>query len=125
MRSVGTAYTMYFNIKNQRAGNLFVKPFRSRHIGDDRYLQKVVQYTHLNPVELFEPGWKNGNVRFQSALSKKISEYRYSSLGAYQGKPFAERAVLDEESVDMIADGMPPLEELIDDSIEYYRELTL
>src|SRR5579859_6476622 len=36
MHKVGTGYTKYFNLKNDRIGNLFVKPFRSKHIHDDR-----------------------------------------------------------------------------------------
>src|SRR3989344_8017211 len=44
MRKLGTAYTMYFNAKNERVGNLFMKPFRARHVGDDRYFQHVLQY---------------------------------------------------------------------------------
>lgn len=41
MRKLGTAYTMYFNIKYQRTGNLFIKPFRSKHIADDIYIQRA------------------------------------------------------------------------------------
>src|SRR3989338_8093959 len=60
MRKLGTAYTMYFNIKYERSGGLFTRPFRARHIADDRYFQHVVSYIHLNPAELFERGWKEG-----------------------------------------------------------------
>ena len=54
MQKLGTAYTMYFNIKHERIGGLFTKPFRARHVSDDRYFQYVVDYIHLNPLELFE-----------------------------------------------------------------------
>ena len=55
MQKVGTAYTMYFNASRERAGNLFVKPFRSKHVSDDRYFKRVAQYIHFNPIELMEP----------------------------------------------------------------------
>lgn len=80
MQKVGTAYTMYFNKRNGRIGNLFLKPFRSRHIGTDRYFQRVLQYIHCNPAELYEPGWKSGKVRDIRTLKRKLAEYPYSSL---------------------------------------------
>jgi putative transposase len=84
MRKVGTAYTMYFNISRTRIGNLFVKPFRSRHIGDDRYFRRALEYIHLNPAELYEPGWKEGRVSSIQLLDKKLLNYQYSSLVDYE-----------------------------------------
>lgn len=83
MRKVGTAYTMYFNQKNERIGNLFLKPFRSRHITTDRYFQRVLQYIHCNPAELSEPNWKSGKVRNIHSLEKKLVGYPYSSLFSF------------------------------------------
>lgn len=86
MRKVGVAYTMYFNAKNERIGNLFLKPFRSRHVATDRYFQRVLQYIHCNPAELFESGWKSGKVRNIGVLEKKLLKYPYSSLRSYAKK---------------------------------------
>src|SRR5271169_2304061 len=44
MRKIGTAYTLYFNTRHERMGNLFFKPFRSRHISNDRYFQHLISY---------------------------------------------------------------------------------
>jgi putative transposase len=86
MQKVGTAYTMYFNAKNERVGNLFMKPFRARHVGDDRYFQHVLQYIHCNPAELYEPEWKSGKVTNMKLLQEKLIEYKYSSLRSYEKK---------------------------------------
>lgn len=86
MRKLGIAYTMYFNAKNARTGNLFLRPFRSRHIATDRYFQRALQYIHCNPAELFETGWKSGRVRKMRLLEKKLIEYPYSSLGSYANR---------------------------------------
>ena len=86
MQKLGTAYTMYFNAKNERVGNLFMKPFRARHVGDDRYFQHVLQYIHCNPAELYEPEWKSGKVKNMQLLQKKLLEYSYSSLRSYVTK---------------------------------------
>src|SRR3989344_8357266 len=62
MQKLGTAYTMYFNKKYKRVGNLLTKPFRARHVGEDRSFQRVVDYIHCNAAELTEAGWKKGEV---------------------------------------------------------------
>jgi putative transposase len=69
MQKVMTAYTMYFNKKNARTGPLFSGVFKFKYITDDTYLEKVLNYIHTNPLELY-PG-NNGDM---------LREYRYSSL---------------------------------------------
>lgn len=51
MRSVCTAYSMYFNKKYKRVGPLFQSRFRASLISNDAYLQHVSRYIHLNPVD--------------------------------------------------------------------------
>ena len=86
MRKVMTAYTMYFNIKYNRDGNLFYKPFRSRHIHDDRYGQHVYNYIRVNPWEVVRNESNNAQIKF-------LERYSYSSL--IDGKTMrAESAIL-------------------------------
>ncbi len=73
MRKLMTGYTMYFNSKHRRVGNLFYKPFRSRHVPDDRYGQHVYNYIHANPWELVRSKSKSVQIRF-------LETYPYSSL---------------------------------------------
>lgn len=49
MKSVATAYTMYFNRKYKSSGHLFQGPFRASHISNDVYLTHISRYIHLNP----------------------------------------------------------------------------
>jgi putative transposase len=123
MRKLGIAYAMYFNIKNERVGNLFVKPFRSKHITNDRYLKRVVQYIHLNVAELFEPGWKMGKVKNARIFEKKLQQYRYSSLPDYCGANRPEQTILDQKTRELFED-LPPITAIIDESIEYYRTMS-
>ncbi len=123
MQKVGTAYAMYFNIKNDRVGGLFVKPFRSKFIGDDRYVRRVAQYIHLNPAELYEPEWKSGQAHDIRTLQNKMLAYRYSSLPDYFGVERAESRILDPGVRTVIADGLPALGSLLSDASEYYKEL--
>ncbi len=52
MQRVSTAYTMYFNLKNETSGHLFQGPYKIVHIQDDVQLMHVSAYIHCNPLEL-------------------------------------------------------------------------
>lgn len=124
MQKVGTLYTMYFNARNERIGSLFVKPFRSKHIDDDSYLRKVVQYVHLNPAELFEPGWKEGIVRNLPLLQNKLEMYRFSSLPDYLN-PNArlESNIIDHTLARNLMGDTHSLSSVLDDTQRYYADL--
>jgi len=49
MRSVCTAYTMYFNKRYKRVGGLFQGVYKARCISSDAYLLHITRYIHLNP----------------------------------------------------------------------------
>ncbi len=67
MRSVLTAYTMYFNKKYKRVGTLFQGVFKASRISNESYLTHITRYIHLNP--------------------RTYATYFYSSLPYYLGKP--------------------------------------
>lgn len=120
MRKLGTAYTMYFNLKNERTGNLFMKPFRSKHVIDDRYLQWVVRYIHCNTVEIFEPDWKEGKVRDLTLLEKKLMNYHYSSLPEHYAKDKPTSSILDCSIFEIYK--ASSLKEMLEDARLYYGE---
>lgn len=121
MQKLGTAYTMYFNAKRERVGNLFVKPFRAKHLNNDRYFQHAVRYVHLNPAELFEPGWKEGVVGSKEGLAEKLISYSYSSLADHVDQTLPKRAILGNDIFDTIQS--VSTQELVNESFEYYREI--
>jgi REP element-mobilizing transposase RayT len=51
MRSIMTAYTMYFNRKYKRTGKLYEGVFLASRIDNDAYLWQVSRYIHLNPTD--------------------------------------------------------------------------
>ena len=126
MQRVGTSYTMYFNIKYERIGSLFVKPFRSKHVHSDRYLQRIVQYIHLNPIEIFEPKWKEGISGNAGGLIKKLKEYPYSSLPDYLGLERPQGILLAWDEINnLLYTQMPPLKTLLSEMQEYYESISL
>lgn len=69
MRSVMTAYSMYFNKKYKRVGALFQNHFLASRVTHDAYFWHISRYIHLNPMDIQ-----------QSYLT-----YPYSSVGYYVG----------------------------------------
>lgn len=72
MRSLQTAYALFFNRRHDRVGHLFQDRFKSEPVEDEAYLLTVVRYIHRNPVK--------------AGLSETC-RFRWSSYNAYLGFP--------------------------------------
>ena len=83
MRSVLTAYGMYFNRVHARKGVLFESSYKASLITQEPYLWHISRYIHLNPQD----------------IGQKWDSYPYSSYLYYVGKKKAEwinpRRILD------------------------------
>lgn len=71
MRSVSTAYSMYFNRRHKRQGHVFQSIFRASHITDESYLAHITRYIHMNPERY--------RVFYWSSLADYLGE-RHDSL---------------------------------------------
>ncbi len=85
MQKLGTGYTMYFNQKNKRTGALFQGRFKAILVDKDNYFLPLVNYVHLNPVELIEPNWKEEGIRDRKKVNEFLEDYRWSSYPDYVG----------------------------------------
>ncbi len=85
MQKLGTGYTMYFNQKNKRTGALFQGRFKAILVDKDNYFLPLVNYVHLNPVELIEPNWKEEGIRNRKKVNEFLEDYRWSSYPDYVG----------------------------------------
>ena len=95
MMKVLTAYSMYFNQKNERSGPLFVHPFRSVHIGEDAQFRHIFSYIHLNALEIREPNWKQEGVKDKKESEHFLENYSYSSYPDFLGSNRVEGKILD------------------------------
>lgn len=59
MRSVLTAYTMYFNRKYKRRGPLYENRFKAVPILDDSQLMHITRYIHLNKANYASWQWSS------------------------------------------------------------------
>ena len=89
-----TAYSMYFNKKNERAGTLFEGKFKAKHIDSDEYLKYIFAYNHLNPVKIIEPKWKENGIADRKAAKQYLAEYYHSSYVDYQGTMRPESKII-------------------------------
>jgi putative transposase len=97
MQKLLTAYTMYFNKKNERTGALFAGTYKITHANYDEYLKYLFSYIHLNPIKLFDPDWKEYGIQDRNGSLKFLNSYLYSSFPEYSGKKRSESVILQKD----------------------------
>jgi putative transposase len=71
MKRLLTSYSKYFNTRLDRAGSLFVHPFKAVLVERDEQLLHVSRYIHLNPVV--------------AGIVEDLKDYTWSSVQDYVG----------------------------------------
>jgi REP element-mobilizing transposase RayT len=101
MKKFGTGYSMYFNIKYQRSGGLFCKPFKSKYIYEDLHLEHLFAYIHLNPLDIKFSGWDKilttANIQ-KEAWKDFLISYKHSSYLDYIGATRSESSILNKSA---------------------------
>jgi hypothetical protein len=118
LQRVATGYSMYFNKKYERSGALFQGKFKSKRIDDDRYFKRVLNYIHANPVELFEPRFKEGIIRNRTKLNKTLEAYEFSSLPAYLGSSGINELITMEEVLPILEKALT-VEDIIEEALVF------
>lgn len=99
MQKLQTGYTMYFNKRHERTGALFQGKFKATHVVNDRYLQYLISYIHLNPIKLIDSHWKENGISNREEAERYLESYRYSSYLDYLGKKRNENCILNTEQL--------------------------
>jgi len=73
MHRLGTSYTNYFNIRQERSGRLFETSFKAVEVESEEQLLHLSRYQHLNPLVL-------------DLTPRELMDYPWSSLPIYLGK---------------------------------------
>jgi putative transposase len=94
MQKLSTAYTMYFNKKNERTGALFQGRFKAQHARTDEHLKYLYSYMHLNPIKLIESKWKEDGIKNKKKADAYLSTYSYSSYFDYLEKERGMKTIL-------------------------------
>lgn len=122
MRKIGTAYTMYFNIRRERTGALFEGAFKAKRISTDQYFDRVLSYIHANHAEIVEPNWKVGVIKNEERLKKHLVQYRFSSLPDYSKESRPESVIINKQAVFETTEKVSSLGEIIEEARIYARD---
>lgn len=87
MHKLGTGYTNYFNLKNNRTGSLFQGPFKAKHIDQQNYFDYLLFYLHFNPLDLIGEDWREKGKKDYQKYEDFLNNYRWSSHLDYSGEP--------------------------------------
>lgn len=104
MRRVCTSYTMYFNKRYDRVGNLFQSRFKASRILTDEYLLHISRYIHRNPKEY--DSWKYSSYPYyiknwQAEWVRPQRIYELYEWGTYE--QFVKDYDTDEDSKEELA----------------------
>lgn len=99
LHKLTTAYTMYFNKRNERTGALFQGRFKATHAKEDRYLKYLISYIHLNPIKIIDPDWKEQGIRDAKRAENFLKQYAYSSYLDYCKENRFEKKIINYEAL--------------------------
>lgn len=91
-RKIFGGYTMYFNEKNNRSGVLFQGRSKVILVQRDAHFLYLPFYIHLNPLDLFQPKWKENGIKNVKDAMKFLEEYQWSNYRDIIGKGNGEFA---------------------------------
>lgn len=103
------SFAKYFNKKNDRAGSLFMRPFRGKWIQNDEIYTHVSRYIHLNPVTSFI-------IEFD-----KLSSYPGTSFPIYMGE--FSSGLINTEFLLKIFGSREKYKKFVADQVNYQRSL--
>jgi len=119
MLKLGTGYSMYFNKKNERTGNLFEGEFKAVHVDSDEYLKYLFSYIHLNPVKIIDPGWREKGLKNKSKTKNFLHSYQFSSYLDCLGINRLEKVILNKKAFPGYFLQKGEFEDFIDDWLSY------
>ena len=101
MQKLNTGFVKYFNLKNERKGALFESRYKAVPIKDEFQLDAVVRYINItNPLDVFQPGWRERGLKDPKAAFEFLNHYQFSSFpdlfGKRHSRILASKDVLEE-----------------------------
>lgn len=120
MKKLLTGYSMYFNKKYSRSGQLFEGTFKATHVANDEYLNYLFAYIHLNPVKTLNPkDWQEKIIRNKAKAQTYLEQYEYSSYPYYSGRPRPSDTILNPDAFPKYFSKSKEFGEFTEDWINY------
>ncbi|OGM93322.1 hypothetical protein A2333_02370 [Candidatus Wolfebacteria bacterium RIFOXYB2_FULL_49_7] len=86
MKKLNMGYSRYFNERYERKGTLFEGKYKSILVTAHAHFVHLPYYIHLNPLDMFDYGWRERAVHNHADAMKYLEGYRWSSHLDYMGK---------------------------------------
>jgi len=101
IQRLNIGFAKYFNLKYKRRGALFGSRYRAVPIKDQLQSDTVSRYISvINPLDIFQPGWRENGLKDWEAALDFLNHYRFSSfldkIGARKSKIIAPPEILDQ-----------------------------
>lgn len=119
MQKLSTAYSMYFNKKNNRTGSLFEGRFKASHVNEDVYLKYLFAYIHLNPIKIIDQEWKEKKISDIKRVKEYLKNYKYSSYFDYTGINRETKIILNKNAFPKYFDSTKEFKDFVNDWLNY------
>lgn len=86
LQKLNVGYAKYFNIKHERKGALFESRFKRIEVISEAHFIHLPYYIHSNPLDLFDRGWRTGEIADPQRALEFLMNYPWSSHLNYCGK---------------------------------------
>lgn len=85
-QKVTGGYTMQFNLHHQRSGTLFQGRTKVITVNHEAHWLHLPFYILANPLDIYQPGWKERGLRDPKKAFTFLKNYRWSALSDLLGK---------------------------------------
>ncbi len=87
VKKLNGGFAMYFNLKHNRKDSLFGSRYKSILIKSDYQLDAISRYINIiNPLDVFQPGWREEGLNDQREALEFLENYEFSSFPDKIGK---------------------------------------
>lgn len=87
MQKLNGGFAKYFNLKNNRKGNLFEKPYKIIPIQTNFQLDAILCYVNVkNPLDVYQPGWREEGLKDWERAFQFLENYQLSSFSDLFGE---------------------------------------
>ncbi len=81
MQRLNLGFAKYFNLKHDRQGALFAGPYKTRLVEGETHSDTVHRYVSvINPLDIFQPDWREYGLRRPEEALVFLKEYKFSSF---------------------------------------------
>lgn len=81
MQKLNGSYAKYFNLKYNRTGNLFEKPYKIISVKTGFQSDAVLRYINIiNVLDVYQPGWREKGLKDENAALEFLKNYPFSSF---------------------------------------------